>query len=37
MLRAGYRDDARAQLEWVLRNARDAAQLDVARRELKKL
>jgi hypothetical protein len=37
MLRAGYRDDARARFEWVLRNARNAAQLDVARRELKKL
>jgi hypothetical protein len=37
MLRAGYRDDARARLEWVLRNARDAAQLDAARRKLKKL
>ena len=37
LARGGYRDDARAQLEWVLRNSRDPAQRDVARRELKKL
>jgi tetratricopeptide (TPR) repeat protein len=37
LARGGYRDDARAQFEWVLRNSRDPAQLDVARRELKKL
>ena len=34
---AGYRDDARAQFEWLLRNSKDAAQLERARRELKKL
>lgn len=37
LARAGYRDDARAQFEWLLRNAKDAAQLEFARRELKKL
>jgi hypothetical protein len=37
LARAGYRDDARTQFEWVLRNSRDPAQLEVARRELKKL
>jgi hypothetical protein len=37
LVHAGYRHDARAQFEWVLRNSRDPAQLDVARRELKKL
>ena len=37
LAQAGYRDDARTQFEWVLRNSRDPAQLDVARRELKKL
>ena len=34
--RAGYRDDARAQFEWVTRNSRDPAQLEVARRELQR-
>ena len=37
LVRAGYKEDARAQFEWVLRNSRDAAQLEVARRELAKL
>ena len=37
LARGGYRDDARAQFEWVLRNSRDPVQQDVARRELKKL
>lgn len=37
LARAGYRDDARAQFEWLLRNSRDPAQLEIARRELKKL
>ena len=37
LAQAGYRDDARTQFEWVLRNSRDPAQLDLARRELKKL
>lgn len=37
LARAGYKEDARAQFEWLLRNSRDAAQLEVARRELAKL
>lgn len=37
LARAGYKDDARAQFEWLLRNSKDAAQLELARRELKKL
>ncbi|MGE0556787.1 MAG: hypothetical protein AB7E73_00110 [Burkholderiales bacterium] len=34
LVRAGLRDDARAQFEWLLRHAKDPAQLSVARREL---
>lgn len=34
LLRAGLREDARAQFEWLLTNARDPAQIAVARREL---
>lgn len=34
LLRAGLREDARAQFEWLLKNARDPAQIAVARREL---
>ena len=37
LARAGYRDDARAQLLWVLKNAKDPAQIDTARRELSRL
>jgi hypothetical protein len=37
LARAGYKADARAQFEWLLQNSRDPAQLEVARRELKKL
>ncbi|MFN7085929.1 MAG: hypothetical protein ACK4N4_04805 [Burkholderiales bacterium] len=37
LARAGYKEDARAQFEWLLRNSKDAAQLEIARRELKKL
>ena len=37
LARAGYRDDARAQFEWLLRNSKDSAQIEIARRELKKL
>jgi hypothetical protein len=37
LARAGYRDDARLQFEWVLKHSRDPGQLDVARRELKRL
>lgn len=34
LARAGLHDDARGQFEWVLKNARDPAQIAVARREL---
>jgi hypothetical protein len=34
LLRAGLLEDARAQFEWVLKHARDPAQIAVARREL---
>jgi hypothetical protein len=34
LARGGLRDDARAQFEWLLKNARDPAQIAVARREL---
>ncbi|OGA20630.1 MAG: hypothetical protein A3I02_13785 [Betaproteobacteria bacterium RIFCSPLOWO2_02_FULL_67_26] len=37
LARAGYRDDARAQFQWVLKNSKDAAHLDTARRELSRL
>lgn len=37
LARAGYRQDARAQLEWVVRHSRDPAEREVARRELAKL
>ncbi|MFZ9150078.1 MAG: hypothetical protein ACO22T_02770 [Burkholderiales bacterium] len=34
LARGGLRDDARVQFEWVLKNARDPAQIAIARREL---
>ncbi|MGA0032456.1 MAG: hypothetical protein ACO3IW_10405 [Burkholderiales bacterium] len=34
LVRAGLRDDARAQFEWLLQHAKDPALLSVARREL---
>ena len=34
LARGGLRDDARAQFEWLLKNARNPAQIAVARREL---
>lgn len=34
LARAGLHDDARAQFEWLVKNARDPAQIAVARREL---
>lgn len=37
LARAGYRNDARAQFEWVLANSKDPVQLETARRELRKL
>jgi predicted negative regulator of RcsB-dependent stress response len=35
--RAGFRDDARAQLQWVIANSRDARQTETARRRLSTL
>ena len=37
LARAGYADDARAQFDWVIRNAQDAALVERARVALKKL
>ena len=37
LARVGYKQDARTQFEWLLKNSRDAAQLEIARRELAKL
>ena len=37
LARAGYKDDARAQFEWLEKRSKDPAQIEVARRELKKL
>jgi hypothetical protein len=37
LVRAGLRKDARAQFEWLARNAKDAAVSEAARRELQKL
>lgn len=35
--RAGLKDDARAQLNWLLKNVKDAEKLELIRRELQKL
>ena len=35
--RAGLREDARAQLQWVIANSKDAAQVEAARQELSRL
>jgi hypothetical protein len=37
LARAGYKHDARGQFEWLLRNSKDPAQLELAKRELQKL
>jgi hypothetical protein len=37
LARAGYRGDARAQLDWLLKNSKDPAQIETARRELSRL
>jgi hypothetical protein len=37
LARAGYKEDARAQFQWLIQNAKDAAQRDAARRELSRL
>jgi len=37
LARAGYREDARTQYQWVIGNSKDAAQIEFARRELSRL
>ena len=37
LARAGYKEDARAQFEWVIRHSRDAAERDIARKGRAKL
>jgi predicted negative regulator of RcsB-dependent stress response len=37
LARAGFREDARAQFQWVIGNSKDAAQIEIARRELSRL
>lgn len=37
LVRAGFREDARAQLQWLLKNSKDSTQLEHARRELSRL
>ena len=37
LVQAGFREDARAQLEWLVKHATDPVQVDIARRELSKL
>jgi hypothetical protein len=37
LARAGFRDDARAQLQWLLGHSKDPSQLESARRELSRL
>ncbi len=37
LARSGYREDARAQFQWMLKHAKDPAQIETARRELARL
>lgn len=37
LARAGYKEDARAQFHWLIKNSKDAASRDAARRELSRL
>ena len=37
LARAGYREDARAQFQWLIQNSKDAVSRDAARRELSRL
>jgi hypothetical protein len=37
LARAGYKEDARAQFQWLMQNARDPAHREAARRELSRL
>jgi hypothetical protein len=36
-MRAGLRDDARAQFEWLLKNAKEPAMIEAAKRGLGRL
>ena len=36
LAQAGYREDARAQFQWLLKHATDPAQLEIVKRELAK-
>jgi len=37
LARAGYRDDARAQFQWLLKHSKDPVQIEAARRALSTL
>jgi len=37
LARAGYRDEARAQFQWLLQHSKDPAQIGAARRALSRL
>jgi len=37
LARAGYRDDARAQFQWLLKHSKDPAQFEAARRALSRM
>ena len=37
LVRAGYKSDARAQFEWLIKNGKDTVVTELARRELKKM
>jgi len=37
LARAGYRDDARAHFQWLLKNSQNPAQIEAARRALSRL
>jgi hypothetical protein len=37
LVRAGYKSDARAHFEWLIKNGKDTVVTELARRELKKM
>ena len=37
LMRAGFKEDARAQFEWLVKNSKDTALLEAARRGLNRL
>jgi hypothetical protein len=37
LARAGYRNDARAQFQWLLKNSKNPAQIEITRRALSRL